>query len=72
MIPNSLLYLHDLQMKYVDAYRDLIRKLYSYINAIHMLSTSYLLINLIAPSHLNAVVTQVKKTMLKQILSMIQ
>ena len=34
MILNSLLYLYDLQMKYVDACRNLIRKYYIYIDAL--------------------------------------
>ena len=32
MILNSLLYLQEVQMTYVNAYRDLPRKLYSYID----------------------------------------
>ena len=48
MILNSLLYLHDLQMKHVDAYRDLIRRLHSYIDEIHILPTGYFPINLVS------------------------
>ena len=39
MILNSILYLHQLQMKYMDAYKDLISKLYGYVDAICILST---------------------------------
>ena len=38
MILSSLLYLHELKIKYVNAYKYLIGKLYSYINAIHIFS----------------------------------
>ena len=53
MVLNSLLYFHELQMKFVNIYKDLIRKLYTYIDAICILSTGYLPINLIPPSQLN-------------------
>ena len=42
MALNSLLYLHELQMKYVNVYKDFIKKLYIYIDAICILSTGYL------------------------------
>ena len=37
MVLNSLLFLHDLLMKYVNAYEGLIRTLYIYIDVIHLL-----------------------------------
>ena len=40
-------------------------KLYSYIDAIHILSTGYLFLHLITPSQLNGMITQVKKTVVK-------
>ena len=40
-------------MKCVNVYEDFIRKSYSYIDVIHILSTAYLHINLIHPSQLN-------------------
>ena len=36
MVLNSLLYIQDLQVKYINVYKDLIRKLDIYINAIHI------------------------------------
>ena len=42
MILNSLLYLYELQMKYIYVNKDLIRKLYISINASWTLSTGYL------------------------------
>ena len=61
---NSLLYLQDLQMKYINVYKDLIRKLYIYIDAICILSTGYLLINLIPPSQLDKMINQVKEAVI--------
>ena len=61
MVINSLQYLQDLQMKYINTYKDLIRKLYIYINTICILSTGYLLIDLIPPSQLNDMITKVKE-----------
>ena len=48
-------------MKYINTYKDLIGKLYIYINAIHILSTAYLPITLIPQSQLNEMITQVKE-----------
>ena len=42
VICNSLLYLHELQMKCVNVYKGLIRKLHIHIDAMHILSTGYL------------------------------
>ena len=42
-------------------YKDLMRNLYIYINAIHILSTGYLLFNLKSLSQLNEMTTQVKE-----------
>ena len=42
MTPSTLLYLHELQMKSLNVYEDLIRKLYIYIGAICIPSTGYL------------------------------
>ena len=64
MTLSSLLYLDELQMKYVNVYKDLIRKLHVYVGAIHILSTGYLIISLMPPSHLNHVITQVKKVVI--------
>ena len=50
MILNSLLYLHELQIKYVNVHKDLTRKLYIYIDAISILSALYLPSNIIPPS----------------------
>ena len=47
MILNSLLYLQDLQMKYINMYKDLITKLYIYTDIIKILSMDNLQINLI-------------------------
>ena len=58
---KSLLYLQDLQMKYINKYKDLKRKLYIYIDVIQILSTGYLCIDLIPPPQLNEMITQVKK-----------
>ena len=60
MVLNSLLHLHELQMKYVDAYKDLIRNLCSYIDAFDIPSIGYFPMNLIPPSKLNGMTTQVK------------
>ena len=57
---NSL-YLLELQMKYVNVYKDLIRTLYFCINEIYILFTGYLPISLIPPSQLNDMITLVKK-----------
>ena len=61
VVLNSLLNLQDLQMKYINMYKDLVRKLYIYTDAIHILSTGYLKSNLIPPSQLNDMITQVKE-----------
>ena len=52
-------------MKYVNIYVDFIRKCYSYIDTIHTLSTGYFQIDLIPPSQLNVMITQVKKAAVK-------
>ena len=65
MIPSSLLYLRELQMKYVNVYKDLIKKINIYIGAICILSTGYLPISLIPPSQLNDMITYVKKLVTK-------
>ena len=57
IILNSLLYLHKVHMKYVNAYEDLIRKPKSYIDAIHILATSYRSLILVPPSQLNIITT---------------
>ena len=65
MVCNSLLYLHELHVKYVNACKDLIRKLCNYIDAIHILSHGYLSINLVPPSQLYGMIKQGKKVILK-------
>ena len=42
MVRNSLLYLHGLQMKFMNIYEDLVRRLYIYMDVIHIPSTSNL------------------------------
>ena len=50
MILNSLIYIHKLQIIYVNLYKDLLKQLFIYIDAIHILSAGYLSVSLIAPS----------------------
>ena len=61
VVLNSLLYLQDLKMKYINTYKDLLRKLNTYTNAIHIFSTWYLPLNLMFPSQLNEMVKQVER-----------
>ena len=70
VVLNSLLYLHDLKMKFVNIYKDLVRGLYIYIYAIHILSTGYLQITLIL-HQLNEMLMQVKEAVLEIKLIMI-
>ena len=65
MVLNSLSYLHDLQIKSVNIYEDLVRRLQIYLDAIHILSPGYLPIKLIPPSQLNEMFIQVKDVVLK-------
>ena len=58
---NSFSSLQDLQMKYMNTYKDSITNLYIYINAICIPSTCYLLISLTPQSQLNEMTTQVKE-----------
>ena len=67
MVFSSLLYLHELQVKYVNTYKDWISKLYSHINVINIFSTDCLPNNLILPSQLDWSTTQVKKAFLKNL-----
>ena len=52
-------------MKFVNTYKDLVRRLHIYLDAILIPCTSYLSINLIPPSQLNEMLTQVKEAVLK-------
>ena len=61
MVLISLFYFNELQMKCVNTYKDLINKLYVYIRAIHVFSAGSLPINLISPSQLHEMITQVRK-----------
>ena len=65
MVLNRLFYLHKLQMRYENAYEHFIRKLYSYIDAICILSTGYLAMNLIPKSQLNGMIIQIKRAVVK-------
>ena len=65
IVLNNFLYLHGLQKKCVNTSKGSIRKLYNYINTIFILSTSYLPTNLIPPSQLNEMISQVKKGVLE-------
>ena len=51
-------------MKFVNPYKDLIRKLYGYIDAVFILSSGYLPINLIAQCNMNGIITEVKKVII--------
>ena len=63
MVLNILLYLHNLQMKFVNIYKGLVRQLYIYIDVVYILSIGYLSISLISPYQL--MLMQVKETFLK-------
>ena len=55
-----------MKMKFVNIYKDLIRRYYIYID-VHILSTGYLPVSLIPPSQLNEMFVHVKKAVLKMI-----
>ena len=64
MILKTLLDLQDLQKKYINTYKDLIRNLYICFDAISIHSTDYLPITLIPPSKLSDMIMQVKEAVL--------
>ena len=72
MVINRLLYLHELQLKYVNTYKDLISKIYINISVICFLSMGYLPINLIPPSKFNVIITHHKSDRIVQFLIFVQ
>ena len=60
---NSLLYLRIIQDKYISLYRELITQLQTYVSAIRILATGYLLTSLIKPKRLQEILTEVKRSL---------
>ena len=61
---NSLLFLRNIQDKYISLYRELIIQLYTYISAIRILAKGYLPNTLITPKKLHEILSEVKKSLL--------
>ena len=57
---NSLLYLRNVQDKYVSLYKKLITQLCIYVTAIKVLTKGYLPISLITPSKLKEILSEVR------------
>ena len=60
---NSLLYLRNIQDKYISLYRELITQLHTYVSAIRILAKGYLPKTLIKPDKLQEILTEVKNSL---------
>ena len=60
---NSLLFLRDIQDKYISLYRELITQLCSYVSAIRVLGKGYLPTTLLTPRKLQGILAEVKKSL---------
>ena len=60
---NSLLFLRVVQDKYISLYKELTTQLRSYVSAIRVLVKGYLPTTLIAPSKLQEILAEVKKSL---------
>ena len=61
---NSLLYLRNIQDKYISLYKKLISQLCRYTSAINILAKGYLPNTLITPEKLKEILNEVRKTLL--------
>ena len=60
---NSLLFLRDVQDKYISLYKELITQLRSYVSAIRIHMKGYLPTTLITPSKLQRILAEIKKSL---------
>ena len=60
---NLLLFLRDVQDKYISLYKELITQLKSYVSAIRILAKGYLPTTLITPSKLQEILAEVRKSL---------
>ena len=60
---NSLLFLRDIQDKYISLYRELITQLCTYVSAIRVLAKGYLLNTLLTSRKLRGILVEVKKSL---------
>ena len=60
---NSLLYLRNIQDKYIALYRELITQLHIYALAIRILAKGYLPSTLITPVKLKEILNEIRKTL---------